>query len=195
MTNVEFNKLVAYKNDITTPSDEQLLDNIAASDPLAFEELYNRYASLLYKYAAARVAHPEDAEEIIQNLFLWLWEKREELIHVYPVKPYLYGAVRHRVADHLAHRAVRHKYRQHILAFERTSDNTTEAIMNVNDLEAIIEQRIATLPANCQTAYRLSRQEQLSIVEVAKRMKLSTGTVENYITQALKQLRTLLTLR
>lgn len=169
--------------------DTELLQLLQANDEEAFTVLYHRYATLLYKYAAARITHAEDAEELVQNLFLWLWEKREQLAHVDPLKAYLYSAIRHRVADHFAHQAVRQKHREHIINFETFSANPTEAQANLHDLERLIEQRIATLPANCQTAFRLSRQQHLTIAEVAERMQLSTGTVENYITQALRELR------
>lgn len=173
-------------NDI---SDSSLLSRLADGNIDAFELIYHKYASPLYRYAFSRIHNHEDAEEVVQEIFLWLCEKREHLDHVTALKSYLYSAVRHRVADRIAHNTIREKYAQHFYLFEKQSDNATEEYMNLSDMQAVIERTISTLPENQQIAFRLSRIEHLPIAVIAERMNLSTGTVENYISHALKHLR------
>jgi RNA polymerase sigma-70 factor (ECF subfamily) len=68
-------------------------------------------------------------------------------------------------------------------------DNSAEEAVNLRSLESLIEKRISELPKQCQTAFRLSRMQDESIQAIAQRMNISTRTVENYITKALKHLR------
>lgn len=179
--------MVAYKNDI--PSDEHLLKLISANNENAFTELYNRYASALFGYCVKRISDKEATEEIIQEIFIRIWERRNNLDHVTHVKAYLYSAVRHRIANHIAHSVIRVKYAQHYEAFAARHDNNTEENLNVRDLHETLERSLASLPDNCQRVFRMSRMEQLTIPEIAERTNLNPRTVENYITQALKHLR------
>ncbi len=173
----------------STLDDLELLTLMGTGDEHAFTELYSRYAAPLYRYAYSRIHSQEDAEEILQEIFLWLWEKRHSLDHITALKPYLYSAVRYRVADRIAHSTIREKYASDFALFEDGCRNTTEELMNLSDIQTTVERTLAALPENCQKAFRLSRMEHLSISDIAARMNLSTGTVENYISHALKHLR------
>lgn len=181
--------MVARKNDITPPSDEQLLAHLAADDQHAFEELYQRYSLALFSYAMKRIRDKAASEEIVQELFVSLWERRSYLSHVTNVKAYLYAAVRHRVANYIAHGIIRVKYAKHYEAFAARTENPTEEKMNVLDLNATLERSLASLPENCEKVFRMSRMEHLTIPEIAAKTNLNPRTVENYITQALKHLR------
>jgi len=87
--------------------------------------------------------------------------------------------------------SVRNKYAADFSLFaQKYRDNSLEELMDVNDLQQVIHEKIAELPDKCQTAFRMSRLEHASISEIAKRMNISTRTVDNYITQALRHLRT-----
>jgi RNA polymerase sigma factor (sigma-70 family) len=88
---------------------------------------------------------------------------------------------------------VRKKYAaEFVLFLSSKQDNSVEEFMNANDLQALLEAAILKLPEKCQVIFRMSRFENASIQEIAERMNISTGTVENYLSQALRYLRSAL---
>lgn len=174
---------------IPMATDEELLGSCQLSDGDSFEILYHRYASELYHYTHSRINNREDSEEIIQELFIWLWSKRESLGNVTSVKSYLYSACKHAIFNYFRSHKVRRQYAEHFTLFQASYDNSTEENMDLTDLKEVLESKMKELPERCQVAFRLSRLEHLPIQTIAEQMNISTGTVENYITTALKHLR------
>jgi RNA polymerase sigma-70 factor (family 1) len=172
--------------------DLELLQQLLKDNQVAFESIYSTYSSMLFNYAYSRVRDKAVCEEMIQEVFISLWEKRKNLGHITALKPYLFAAVRYKIVDHIAHSVVREKYVQHYLLHEARYDNSLEEQTNVADFFPQLERYIAGLPENCQRAFKLSRMNHMPIPEIAAQMNLSTGTVENYISQALRHLRNVL---
>lgn len=170
-------------------TDNELVLDLIEGNELAFQEIYERYSLPIYRYIYSRIRKQEDSEEIIQEIFLWLWQKRATLSHIDLLKPYLYSAARHKIVNYIAHCAQREKYADHYRQHFTENVDTLNEQIDVSDFYSILEKSIVGLPKNCQTAFRLSRIEHLPIAAIAERMNLSTGTVENYIGQALKHLR------
>jgi len=170
-------------------SDDELVNGIRDGVREAFHQTYARYALALLHYAASRTKSREDAEEIVQDIFVWLWSKREQLQQITSLKAYLYSAARHGILNYFRSANMRAKYAAHFTRFLAAEDNTIEDGINLTDLQHSIEREINQLPERCQVAFRLSRYEHLPIPVIAERMNISTGTVENYITTALKHLR------
>lgn len=173
----------------TSLADNQLVNLLQEGDRRAFEEIYRRYARLLLRFVAERITEKEDCEEIVQETFVWLWSRRESLYHVTELRPYLYGIVKHKIYNHIRHNIIRREYVDHFLKFRSNIDNSNEELTNLSDVLRILDHSIAQLPDRCQTAFRLSRIEHMPIAAIAEQMNISSRTVENYITQALKHLR------
>lgn len=169
--------------------DRELVSYLLTGDQLAFEEIYSRYSAILFRYACDKTDRREDAEEIIQETFVWLWTKRETIGHVTELRPYLYGIVKHKIFNYIRHSLIRRRYAENYTRFESTFDNSNIEWNDVVDMQSNIDRRIAELPERCRTAFKLSRVDQLPIHRIAEEMKISSRTVENYITQALKHLR------
>lgn len=168
---------------------EQLL-LLKAGDEQAFEGFYEHFADRLYSFVYNRIRSKEEAEEIIQEIFISLWTNRERLIITSSVESYLFSAAKYRLLNFMQAVNVRKKYAADFSKFLcKLYDSSTEEAVNLRDLESLIEERISELPKQCQTAFRLSRMQDKSIQVIAQRMNISTRTVENYITTALKHLR------
>ena len=104
---------------------------------------------------------------------------------------YLFGAAKHRILSHIRSEGVRKKYAADLALFAAEHiDNSSEELLELKDLQQTIEDRISELPEKCQTAFRMSRMEHEPIQHIAARMNITNRTVENYISQALKHLRT-----
>jgi RNA polymerase sigma-70 factor (ECF subfamily) len=129
----------------------------------------------------------DEAEDIVQAMFIKIWEKRQSLIITHTVKSYLYKAVYHQCINQFDHRAVREKY-QEMSLIENSGIQLPEVFPN--ELEDRIVTAINSLPKQCRTIFMMSRYQEMKYSEIAKALELSVNTIENQISKALRILRT-----
>jgi RNA polymerase sigma-70 factor (family 1) len=173
-------------------TDDFLIHTLKAGNKKAFEELYEKYGAALYSYIFQRVRIKEISEEIVQDIFVSLWEKRESL-QITSLSAYLFAAAKYKIISHIRSSAVREVYIESFGAFLAAKfDQSTEEFINLSDLQSLIERNLEKLPGQCQRVFRLSRMDHISNQEIAQMLGISVRTVENYITQALKHLRSIL---
>jgi RNA polymerase sigma-70 factor (family 1) len=169
----------------STFSDKTLISLIAIDDELAFREVYDRYWKRLFSLATFKTNSKEVAEEIVQELFVRLWERRKTL-EINNVESYLFTALKYQIISHLrqviAHRNV-------VEITENEAHIDTEDFLTVETIQSAIEKGIYQLPDKTQAVFRLSRFEEKSHKEIALALDLSEKSVEYHITQALKFLR------
>lgn len=164
---------------------------LQSGDPSAFETIYNHFATRLYNYVYSRVRLREPSEEIVQEIFLSLWEKRNVLSITSSLESYLFGAAKHKILSYIRSEQVRKRYAAEFVLFAAERfDNSNEELSDLRDLERTLDEKIAELPDKCREVFRMSRVEHLPIQRIAEKMNISTRTVENYISQALRHLRT-----
>lgn len=169
-------------------SDEILILNLKKDDRTAFEEIYLKYWDKLFSTVYKRVRSIEIAEEVVQDFFVYLWEKRSQIeIHT-SLESYMHTAVRYQVLNYLQKELTRNNYKASLNSSEAYSNDILDQVY-VNELNKIIEEEISQLPEKCQNVFRLSRQENLSIKQIAEKLDISTKTVENHLGKALKILR------
>ena len=156
-------------------------------DSKSFETIYDLYADQLFRYVYSRVKDKETSEEIVQEVFVSLWTNRTATeINA----AYIFVAAKNKILSHLRTSNVRKRFAIDFTLFAANRlDNSSEELMNLNDLQATIKNSIQELPEYCQTAFRLSRIEHISTKHIAEHMNISQRTVENYISKALKYLR------
>jgi RNA polymerase sigma-70 factor, ECF subfamily len=155
----------------------------------SFESLFRQYYQTLCFYALKFVNDRDTAEEIVQDLFYKIWEKKAELQINTSVKSYLFTATHNRCLKYIEHRKVEMKYQHYYLEHESEIDNelyTTESPM---ELQLIVNQTLEALPERCGNIFRLSRFEGLKYHEIAKKLSISVKTVEANMGKALKMLR------
>lgn len=171
--------------------DLMLLNLVKQGNELAFQKIYNNYWEKLFAYTYNVLHIREASEEVVQDVFLSLWAKRESIIITSSLSAYLYGTTRHRMLNELRSVKVRKAYASHYAFFVKNlHDNSNVEQQDLNDLEHSIEARILELPKKCQAVFRLSRQEHMPNKSIAERLHISRKTVENYLTHALKYIRT-----
>jgi len=175
--------------------DELALFNLVKNgNAAAFKAIYNCYWEKLFAYTFNRLHVRESSEEVVQDVFFSLWQKRQSIIITGSLSAYLYGATRHRLLNELRSLHVRQAYASDYARFlKNTFDNSNIEQQDVSDLQRSIEVTISELPKQCQTVFRLSRLKHVSNQHIAQRLNISTKTVENYLTQALKYFRASLT--
>ena len=154
----------------------------------AFEKLFRQYYEELYYYACRYLWRREDAEEAVQDVFVRVWEKREELQISTSVKAYLYAAVRNRAINHLNSRWAR----EAPLPLDPAIPVMAEAAedeLGQETLIQLLQQGIATLPSQCRTIFQLSRQGGLTYDEIAEELGISKETIKSQVKIALRKLR------
>ena len=163
-----------------------------------FSELYLTYYSKLVRFAREFVILEEDAENITQDVFTDLWERRDSMDHVENMNAYLFRLVKNRCLDHLKHKIFEQKYVEVMqTSFEielnlklQSLDRFDGSDMSVgNDTEILVRAAINSLPKRCRDIFLLSRMEGLKYKEISERLGISVNTVECQMGIALKKLR------
>ncbi len=176
-------------------AEKTMTDNITSDtlialrlgDHTAYEKVYNYYKKPIKDFLAT-IIKSEEAEEILQDIFLTLWEKREKIDPYNNLSGFLYKIARNSAFKFYDHKKVIGK---HISSLEGIieSDISADEIMINKEKEKLWENLINKMPPKRRYIYRLSRIEELSNYEIAQKLNISKNTVENHITSALKNLR------
>jgi len=170
-------------------SDTDLVKMISTGDHSAFSELFLRYKDPLYLHAKRMLGDADEAKDIVQDLFTAIWSKQETLIVPSAVNNYLYGAIRNRILDHLAHQKIISKY---AASFDQLSEKGvayTDDLVREKELARIIETEISRLPEKMREIFELSRNEELTYKQIAEQLGLSEHTVKKQAQRAIKILR------
>ncbi len=173
--------------------DLKLIDLLKGGDEAAFGEIYHRYAESLAGFAGSKLYDLEDARDIIQDLFVKLWEEREQLNIDRNLKGFLFNAVRFRIIDKIRKNIVREEFSGMLQALDVSYELATEQNIAAKELQQHIDKALGTLSPRVREIYHLSREENLSTREIADQLNLSEQTVKNQLTHALKHVRQSLT--
>ena len=171
---------------------------------MSFSELYLIYYPKLVRFAKEFVMSEEDAENITQDVFADLWEKRESMDHIENINAYLFRLVRNRCLDYLKHKVFEQKYVENVQAsFEVELNLKMQSldrfdvldIYEGNEMEKLVREAINSLPKKSRAIFLLSRMEGLKYREISERLGISVNTVECQMGIALKKLRVMLNMR
>lgn len=168
--------------------DAILLKLLKAGDGAALEEIYVRYSEPVFLAALKKVRSKAIAEELVQNLFISLWVKRET-VQIQQLQSYLQSAIRYQVIDYIRSKIIRERYYQQAKDQMNVQENLSESRLLLHELSIAIDNTIKKLPQKTQEIFRLSRYEKRSIKEIAQYMNLSEKAVEYHVTQSLKFMR------
>ena len=156
---------------------------------LAYEELFDSSYEPLYRYAYSILKDINEAENVVQKTFCKLWDQRETLNIQSSINSYLYRIV-HNDCINTIHQTTRHQeHNLNYISSMNDAANTTIEQIESSDLQKAIDNALAGLPPQCRRVFEMSRIEQLSYAEIAAQLNISTNTVENHISKALKLLR------
>jgi RNA polymerase sigma-70 factor (ECF subfamily) len=173
-------------------SDEALAAAFVAGDPRAFETLFRAHYAGMCAFAARMVTRRDVAEDLVQEVFLYIWRNRDAWHIERSVKQYLYAAVRHGALRYLRHeRVVRQRLPETVILFDRPP-RLADADLESAETIAMVQAAIAKLPERCRLVYTLHREQGLTYAEVAAVMGISAKTVDVQMGRALKALRKLL---
>jgi RNA polymerase sigma-70 factor (family 1) len=173
----------AYK----TYDDQDLISLLSKDDDQAFAEIYQRYSATLFTYAFNILKHTGGAEDAVQEIFLSLWKRKNELSHIHSLGGYLTQSIKYFVL-----RAIKEEKRDQDF-FKRITEITQDIEISdpalYFDLQQIINRIISSLPEDHQQIYRLNREQGLTYQEIANNLNISVKTVEKKMSKTLQHLR------
>jgi RNA polymerase sigma-70 factor (family 1) len=169
-------------------NDEMLLKLLKASDEEAYREIYLRHWKPLFLTACKKVHSKEIAEELLQNIFLSLWEKRA-VLNIEQLGAYLATSVKYQVLNYVKSCIIKERYLHLSKKHPELSQEDGDTTLIMHELSAAINHAIDQLPEKTREIFKLSRFENRSIKEIAQSLSISEKVVEYHITKSLKLLR------
>ena len=173
-----------------------LMDNDAAGiaftnagNPALFEDIFKTHFSGLHAYAYSVVKDAAAAEEIVQNVFYKLWERKNNVKIEQSVAAYLYRAVYNDSLNYLRHNKVKAAHQTYTTRNTEEGNHATDPA-SLRELQQKIDTSINELPEQCRTIFQMSRFEDLTYRSIADKLGISVKTVENQMGKALRVLRT-----
>lgn len=179
------------ENECKILTDRELIQLLVEEDSyVAFMEIYNRYAKWLYHTGRKKIDKQEDIRDLIQEVFMALWQNRHSLTVETPLGGYLFATLRYIIIKRIAHKKVQNAYLDSLDPTELLYQHMpADTLARENELKKLIESEISSLPEKMQLVFRMSRESHLSHKEIASELGLSEATVKKHVNNALKSLR------
>lgn len=176
-------------------TDEELVDLLKQGKDKAFDELYFRYRDLLVRFVYIRMKSIPISEEIVQEVFTTIWERRKTLLIQKKFAAYIYTSVRYMTLDYIKSHTITDQYIKEVADSSTVlynSTNTTEDSIYYDELQQAVDKAAALLPKKSKEVFILSRIKNYSNKEIADELNVSIDTVKYHITYALKFMRSYL---
>ena len=140
--------------------------------------------------ALKKTTSPDTAKECVQEVFLSLYQRKNELQTTSSLKAYLYTALQNKIYNHYQKELTRRQYEQAACEHLKIVGNDLSGELEAKELEKKIHEKIQELPQQCRKVFLMSRQEHLPYKEIAKELNISVNTVDQHIQKALRIIRT-----
>ncbi|MBN2482483.1 MAG: RNA polymerase sigma-70 factor [Bacteroidales bacterium] len=170
-------------------NEKSLLERIKVGDKAAFSVVFVAYYSNLVMFAITFIREKQTSEEIVQDVFVKLWDNREILEIKSSLKSFLMKSVQNKCIDCIRHQKIRNRYSENILNNPKLFENETESYMLYSELERHIDIVLQRLPDKINQAYSLNRFDGMTYQEIADKLKVSVRTIEVRVSKALNFLR------
>jgi len=172
-----------------TTTEEQLVIFLQSGDHAAFTEIYNRYWEKLADAAYQRLHSREDAEEIVQEIFVNLYIRRHEINPKSTLEAYLKTALKFKVIDAYRAQQLHYTHIDKLIIETQQQPIPSDDQLDIKELKKRILQATGRLPEKCREVFIMSRFEQLSHQEIADKAGISVSTVKKHLHRAMDSLR------
>lgn len=173
-----------------TPSDSSATEKIRDGDHDAFAAIFRALYPNLCAAVSRRVGSRETAEELVQEVFLRVWQHRSSLDPTKSITSYLYRAAKNQALNHIKHREIASRSRDLLVLDLHERQERTGDSAQFEEVASAAAEAIDHLPARCREIFLLSRHAELTYGEIARLLGISVKTVETQMGRALKTLRT-----
>ncbi|MNK85354.1 ECF RNA polymerase sigma factor SigE [compost metagenome] len=174
----------------TTLTDDDLLIHLKNDDHSAFTEIFNRYSTLLYAHAFNKLRNESDSRDVVQEMFMKIWQKRQTIEQGNNLSGYLFIALRNGIFNLIKHKNLVSAYAGNFSKANADSGIYTDTLVREKQFAAMIAAEIANLPPRMRAVFELRRNENLSNKEVAVRLGITESTAADQMKKALRILKT-----
>jgi RNA polymerase sigma-70 factor (ECF subfamily) len=176
--------------DFHNHSDQDLVALLNGGDQYAYTEIFDRYSALLVAHAYRLLGDRDEANDVVQDVFMILWQKHASLELTTSLSSYLYTSIRNRIFNKMSHNKVVARYADSILEFMEKGYSVSDEVFLAKELEQLIEREIAALPEKMREVFILHKQQELSYKEIGEKMGISDKTAKQQVYNAMKILKT-----
>jgi len=169
--------------------DKALLIRLSEGDEIAFVKIYNQYRHKIYTYAWQLSKSADTADEIVQEVFIRIWQKRAQINTELSFNAYIRKITLNHVLNHLKKVARQKSLQEEVFQLIEINTSHTEDQLLEKELRKIYVDAIARLPAQKKLIYQMSRTEELSHEEIALKLEISKNTVKNHMVEASRFIR------
>lgn len=161
---------------------------LKSGNALAFDELFRLYGKRLYYFSLGYLKSKTDAEEVVQEVFMKIWQNRASLDPELSFGAYLFKIAYRQISERFRKTTLEHKYLHEIASEVISFTEEMDERANYQSLLELVEKLIQQLPGRQREVIILRKMEGLSVAEIAAKLEISPKTVENHITEALKNI-------
>lgn len=177
---------------MTREQEIRLLEALGRGSRNAFAALYNEFAGKCYSFVESLVKDAPAAKDITHDIFMKIWLRRDIISKVDSFSSYLYRMARNAVMDKFTSDTIRSRYASRLLLAQEEFRSYIDEKVSVDELQMLIFKTVSRMPEQRRRIFTLSRYKGLTNAEIAESIGISIRTVENHITLALTDIRTML---
>jgi RNA polymerase sigma-19 factor, ECF subfamily len=170
-------------------SDEKLMQEIKADNMFAFDALYGKYCKKVYKFGYSILKTREEAENLMQDVFLNLWENRHKVEKDASIKSFIFTVTYNSAISIIRKKARESEFVEYLKSVQKIGEEPVNMKLEYNELTNELDRIINTLPKRQKEVYLLHRDEAMKYCEIAERLHISVNTIENHMSRALKTVR------
>ncbi|SEG27335.1 RNA polymerase sigma factor [Sphingobacterium lactis] len=176
--------------------DQDLVLRIRNSDYIAFEEFHKRFYDSLYRLAIRKIGNAEETYDLLQDMFIEIWEKREEFEMNNALEAYMRNRLWFKIGSYFRKKGFQDKHIQKFTEFLQSQEHqqfNEQEVQEIQHQYDLIMERIAevieTMPEKMKAVFILSKEEQLSVQAIADKLDISPKTVKNHLHAAMKKMK------
>jgi RNA polymerase sigma-70 factor (family 1) len=170
-------------------TDKALFERIASGDETAFSIIFFRYTARLAPFVTQLLQSDIWSEEIVQDVFLRLWQSRLQLAAIDHPSAYLYQMASNRTLDYIKRNARDVKLQYYAARWLSPGADNPDTQLDFREIDSLLKEAVSRLPPQRRKVYQLVREEGLSHAEIADRLRISKHTVRNHVSEALQEIR------
>lgn len=170
-------------------TDQELASLLAKGDKRAYTVIFERYSEILLRHAFRLIADKDESYDVVQDVFLNLWQKHAEIVFKTSLSSYLYAAVKNRIFNLLSHQKLVLRYAKSISQYMVEGYNITEDQVRERELSAVIEREVNALPDKMRAVFLLNKREGLSYKEIGDKLNITDQTAKQQVYKAVKILK------
>ena len=169
--------------------DKLIINKFKEGDVLSFDDIFKKYNKKVYYFALSYLKNKEEAEDVVQEVFMNLWKYRDQINEYYVFSKYLFKITYNATCKRFRKQASDKKHLEEVLKNISIEDNSTKLDIEYNNLVETANLLIEKLPSRQKKILLLNIEEQLTTEQIAQKLNISKKTVENYLAMAKSSLR------